>query len=502
MRRESLWLAIVASALLACSGCGGRETKPTHAGKTAKAGKAGKAVAAADSGGVAAKSGNYLHMVVPSVVQRDSAFAVRMRLITYAGLPNYDVEGTLRMRVETWGASKFPEGGLKLEPATEGFYVGNGIRLEDKGVQLLRGSVPDDTVKAIANPVNVVDQVEWRIFWGDLNGHTDLSSGSLAPAVYWWYARAVALLDFVALTDNDKWKTKTLDDSTYAEVAHNLQQFDKPGEFVPLLGFTWTSAEHGDRLVLFSQPPKSLPTPRSGVDTPAKLRAALPAGSIVALAHPSGSTEASPADPAEVGTSREGLVEIYSELGIFERAGTHRPSTRETAGASVDDLLGHGLRPGFIATSDTHLTTPGNPRALIDGDRRYPGGLTAVLAKELTRAAVLDALRARRCYATTGQRVLLEFTVDGQMMGSEIRVKKGHVAEAYGSLGAVAKWTRVEIVGPAGAIGVLTPDPKDADVVQLRAKTPPVQQATWLYLRGVDERGDMAWSSPVYLIPD
>lgn len=125
-----------------------------------------------------------------------------------------------------------------------------------------------------------------------------------------------------------------------------------------------------------------------------------------------------------------------------------------------------------------------------------------MLAKELTRAAVLDALRERRCYATTGPRFLLEFTVNGHVMGSEIRVPRGSVADVYGSLGSVTKWTRVEIMGPKGAIGVLTPPAENADVVELTAKTPSVDSPAWFYLRGVDENGDMAWSSPVYLSPE
>jgi hypothetical protein len=194
-------------------------------------------------------------------------------------------------------------------------------------------------------------------------------------------------------------------------------------------------------------------------------------------------------------------VEIYSALGVFERPGTHRPSTRETTGAFVTDLLGRQFRGGFVANSDTRLTTPGNSRAPLAGDHRYPGGLTAILARELTREAVLEALRARRCYATTGPRFLLEFTVDGAQMGSELTVKRGHVAEVYGSVGANTNWTRVEILGPGGPLGVLTPAPPNADVVELRAQTPPLREPTWVYLRAVDERGDMAWSSPVWLIP-
>ena len=136
------------------------------------------------------------------------------------------------------------------------------------------------------------------------------------------------------------------------------------------------------------------------------------------------------------------------------------------------------------------------------GQYIYPGGLTAVLAKELTREAILDALRRGRCYATTGPRFLLEFTVDGQQMGSELRVKKGHVAEIYGSLGAATDWLRVEIVGPAGPVAVLTPEPGEADVVDLEARTEPIDAPVWYYLRGVTETGDMAWSSPVHVVPE
>jgi hypothetical protein len=45
-------------------------------------------------------------------------------------------------------------------------------------------------------------------------------------------------------------------------------------------------------------------------------------------------------------------------------------------------------------------------------------GLTCVLAPELTRQAVFEALRERRCYGTTGPRIHLSFEMEGQPMGS------------------------------------------------------------------------------------
>jgi hypothetical protein len=478
-----------ALACLAAAGCGrrqGAETTPD-----------------VDTASVSpAEMGSYLYVVAPSVVERGADVPLRLRVLTNAGIPDYDIGQDLRLRVETSGPAKFPASGFRFEPTPEGSFEGTGIALETTGVQRIRTTVPDDTLAAIANAVNVVESAEWRVFWGDLNGHSDLSSGPRTPAVYWWYAKSVGLLDFAALTDNDEAGEKVLDDASFFRAADVMQEFDLPGRFVPLLAFEWSAPEHGHRVVLFSERPESLPAVASGADTPAKLRAAVGPDAILMLAHPSGSAGDPPTKPEDAGAGREQLVEIYSSLGIFERAGTHRPSTRERSGAFVADLLARGFRPGFTASSDTRLTTPGNPRTPLHGNQAHPGGLTAVLAKELTRAAVLDALRERRCYATSGPRFLLEFSVNGRVMGSDVHVPKGTTAEAYGSLGSITSWTRVEIVGPSGPIGVLTPPADDADVVELTATTAPVDAPTWLYLRGVDENGDMAWSSPVYLSPE
>ncbi|MEZ5063949.1 MAG: DUF3604 domain-containing protein [bacterium] len=449
-----------------------------------------------------AELGTYLHVVAPSVVRRGDPVDLRLRVVTQAGLPDYDFEGAFRISTSSDDV-EFPKP-MSVEPQKEGSYVMRGIKFLTPGVQFVRGSVPEDTVQALANPINVADDPEWRVYWGDLNGHSDLSSGSRPPGVHFWYAKAVALLDFAALTDHDAWapENRTLDEATFLDIAEVAEDQHEPGVFVPFVGLEWTSREYGSRLVYWPDQPTSLPSVASGVDTPEKLRAALPEGAVIAVAHPSGSEVAASMDPASIGRGQEDLIEIYSARGIFETAASHRPSSRETPGTSVRDLLLLGFDGGFIATGDGELSAPANPRPFAYADHPYPGGLTAVLAKELTRPAILDALRAGRCYATTGERYLLEFTVDGAVMGSTLRVKKGHEAEVYGSLGSTTNWVRVEIVEPKGTLAVLTPDPGQADVVEITAKTPPVAEPTWVYLRGIDERGGMAWSSPIRLVPE
>ena len=103
----------------------------------------------------------------------------------------------------------------------------------------------------------------------------------------------------------------------------------------------------------------------------------------------------------------EPVVEIYSDWGRFEWL--------------LQDALRAGYRVGVVANSDGHKGRPGasHPGASTFG--AY-GGLTCVLAESLTREAVFDAVRARRCYGVTAaQRIHVELAVNGLPMGAEGR---------------------------------------------------------------------------------
>jgi hypothetical protein len=105
----------------------------------------------------------------------------------------------------------------------------------------------------------------------------------------------------------------------------------------------------------------------------------------------------------------ERVVEIYSDWGRFEWL--------------LQDALRSGYRVGFVANSDGHKGRPGasHPGASTFG--AY-GGLTCVLAESLTREAVFEALRQRRCYGVTAaQRIYVELAVNGLPMGAEARAE-------------------------------------------------------------------------------
>ncbi|MBM4044278.1 MAG: DUF3604 domain-containing protein [Planctomycetes bacterium] len=68
-----------------------------------------------------------------------------------------------------------------------------------------------------------------------------------------------------------------------------------------------------------------------------------------------------------------------------------------------------GRRLAFIGGSDSHRRNPGTC-----------GALTGVWAAELSRQAVFEALRARRCFATSGSKMALDFRINGAFAGSEV----------------------------------------------------------------------------------
>ena len=109
------------------------------------------------------------------------------------------------------------------------------------------------------------------------------------------------------------------------------------------------------------------------------------------------------------------VVEVYSWHGNSEDdRGPYpflsgSPGGRQTSN-TVQAALNRGLRFGFVGSSDNHSGFPG----------AYGEGLMGALVRDLTRAEILDAIRARRTYALTGDRIEVDFRVNGAILGSTI----------------------------------------------------------------------------------
>ena len=94
-------------------------------------------------------------------------------------------------------------------------------------------------------------------------------------------------------------------------------------------------------------------------------------------------------------------------------------STHATSEWFLTDALQRGMRVGVTAGSDGVDGRPGTSHPGAMGVRNLQGGLVAVTMPVLSREALWRALRQRHCYATTGERILLDFEVSGLAMGAD-----------------------------------------------------------------------------------
>lgn len=265
----------------------------------------------------------------------------------------------------------------------------------------------------------------YKTYWGDLHNHSAVgyARGSLGRS----FEIARNHLEFFAFTPHAHWpdigsyenniEKKWLDGfkvtaRSWPEVREMARKFDAPGRFVPILGYEWHSTSLGDYHLLFPTLDAEL---KPFDDLRAMQQFAREQGAILVPHHPANRLGHRGANFARRDPAVSPLVEIYSEWGNAEHDRAPFPYTRHTEGGrwtknTVPRMLAQGHRVGFVASTDDHLGYPG----------AYREGLAAVRATDLSRAAIFDALRNRRTYAVTGDRIDLDFTLNGHLMGSEL----------------------------------------------------------------------------------
>ena len=174
---------------------------------------------------------------------------------------------------------------------------------------------------------------------------------------------------------------------------------------------------------------------------------------------------------------------------------------------SVPEALRRGNRFGFVAGSDNHDGWMGNPLSYRDEENvAVLSGLGAYWAEELTRAAVIGALRDRTTYGTSGARILVRYGLDSD--GEEVAAGSefgGSAATLHWEVHGTAEIARVALVGVVaerdGAfVELLVQEPDQLDVTgSYPWLSQPREWVVWLEVEQVD--GERAWSSPIWLTP-
>jgi hypothetical protein len=187
------------------------------------------------------------------------------------------------------------------------------------------------------------------------------------------------------------------------------------------------------------------------------------------------------------------LAEIVQTRGCFE-AETPDPDWRIRHGAGGGSLqtgLARGFRVGFTGGTDNHCGWP---------SRQTGGwvGLTGVYADGFSRAGIFRGLFRRRCYATTGVRIGLDFRLNGAPMGSELRLAPRDERRLGVRVRGTAPLERVEVVSQGAVVHRFVAAGMDlaAEWVDDR-RTRPAHDC-YYYVRVRQTDGHCAWSSPIW----
>ena len=329
----------------------------------------------------------------------------------------------------------------------------------------------------------------YRVVWGDLHRHTDISEdggitdGSLIDTMR--YAADAAGLDFIGITDHTRylprrynlWRLKQIADLYY-----------KPGTFSPLHAYERSQySPWGHRNIInldrnYTPVPASYEIGDQGV-SPWGLFAALKGRNAISIPHtPAWGSKQVSWDYYDPEIER--LVEIYQGMrSTYEYNGA--PDRADQAVYEKDsksfvwDALARKHKLGFIASSDhgsTHVS------------------FAAVWVRYIDRQSIFDSLKARRTYAAT-DKIFLDFSMGDHLMGEEV-VTQG-IPEFKVNVEGTAPIARIDVIKDGTFVYTSNPNTRTATFTYRDQAFK--GDESYYYVRVIQADKNMAWASPIWV---
>lgn len=331
--------------------------------------------------------------VLPTLLRVGETFALKLKGEDRWGNPSNQCSASLAIR-SNMKVHNLPD--RVTFKQGEFASIIDDLRIDEAGD--LKIELLDETGGVVieANPLRIVEASPFRHYWADLHGQSEETIGTGSARQYFAFARDRAFVDATCHQGNDFQMTgefwRHLNDLT--------AEFDEPGKFVCIPGYEWSgnTGMGGDRNVMFPvegrtirRSSHALIEDQSDVETDCHTANELFADfaeaaewDVVVMAHCGGRY-------ADIDIAHDGRfetsVEVHSSWGSFEWL--------------VHDAFEQGYRLGIVANSDGHKGRPGAsyPGVSVFG---AIGGLTCFLTDDLSRDGILECLRRRHHYGTSG----------------------------------------------------------------------------------------------------
>lgn len=185
------------------------------------------------------------------------------------------------------------------------------------------------------------------------------------------------------------------------------------------------------------------------------------------------------------------IVEIFQCRGNAEYPGCPR----------VINVTRHKPTPNTKAFIDYALAVKGHQMGFIaSGDHNGIGiGIAAIWVKEVSAKGIVEGLRNRRCFGTTGDKIFVNMTVNGAWANDEGK-SQGSAPEINFEIEAVDTIKSIEILRNSKVIASMivngTTNQKGSYTDDENRHT---SNTLYYYVRVIQENNHIGWSSPVWV---
>ncbi|MFI3249972.1 MAG: DUF3604 domain-containing protein [Eubacteriales bacterium] len=362
-----------------------------------------------------------IQAIVPGSIPVGTRFDVLVRALDEYGNPTHRYTGTVAISSPQIALENLPAT-VTFTEADDGAVRITGVVAKESGIYHLALEDIKAGFTANSNAGMVTQDAPYQLFWGDAHGQTRATVGTGLLDDYYAFARDKGGVDFTGWQGNDFEVT----DETWSEVRSLTKKYHQDGKFVVFLGYEWsgTTPQGGDHNVYFKDDSEIFyPSSNWTATTVSNEHNCNPVTELYDVVKQRGDMMVIPHIGGRYGNLEYydpevmKVIEIHSHHGTFEWFAM--------------DAMKKRLKVGFIATSDDHTCRPGLSYPLSRNGRSFAGafdvasGFSGVYATDLSREAIWDAIQARRCYASSFDRVYLDMKVDGHWMGEEYTASAG-----------------------------------------------------------------------------
>lgn len=374
--------------------------------------------------------------------------------------------------------------------------------------------------KFTSSPIKCLSEGNLSLFWGELHGESPKFDATETMEQFLRHCRDDLAYQFIGSspfedleeTSNEAWKT----------ISNQITEFDEESRFSAFLGFQWfePNKEEGLRQMIYAKDAKPILRKKDSKNSALKKiykgHATKDMISIPCFTM----SDKYGCDFSDFDADYERVVEIYNAWGCSEclaSEGNPFPitcdddeGTNEQKEGSIQNALKKNCRFGFIAGG---FDDRGVYQGLFEtSQQQYTPGMTAIFAENHTRDALFVAMQNRYCYATTGERILLYYSIANAHMGQELNTKAkpglGFNRHITGWIVASAKIAKVEFIRNGKVAHTMHPEKADFEFAY--DDTTPLHEHAfaggegkppfvYYYVRVTQENGHMAWGTPIWI---